>query len=363
MTQLLRPSGHHRWSKCTASAKLEQSFPSTTNPAAELGTKLHADCAFVLTELLASRAVDLEQYDPIVIKYVNSLFEQYRIHTADQTWIEQPVDLDAWLGAEAKGTPDFAALFGTTLQVHDFKSGRKTEHFSETSGQIRIYALGLVQVVEAYGLEVDKIVLVIHQPTMKSEPDEFTISAKSLKAFGEKLLDDAAKAREGGTFSPGEHCEYCKYAHKCEALHEYVQAQITGDAALGDKYAAISTIEAYVQSITDAVNQSWDQGIPVPGTRRVAGREGHRQWTLDDYEIIELASDVLPKDAVYVAKVVTPTVMEQVAKKAKQLPWFKESLEPYITRNPAKPKIVLDTPANAKYADYTGDTTGFNPIE
>lgn len=348
---------------CTASAKAEQDYANTTNPAAELGTKLHADCAYILTELLASRAVDLSQYDPLVITYVNTLFGQYRIHAADQTWIEHTVDLSEWLGFGAVGTPDFAALFGTTLYIKDFKSGVGTEHFAQTSGQLRIYGLGIKKLVESYGLDVEKIVLVIIQPRLKSEPDEFVLSANELTAFGENLKALAEEAQKGGVYKPGDHCHYCKHAHKCKDLENYVQEQIMGDAALGEKYAAIGTIEAYVAAIVDAVNNSWASGTPVPGTRRVAGREGNRMWSSEDQEVIELASEVLPKSELFTVKVVSPTQMEEIAKKSKKLQWFKETLSPHVTRSPAKPRIVLDTPANAKYVDYTGDTEGFAPIE
>lgn len=53
---ILPPSGAHRWTNCTPSARLEQEFESTESEAAREGTAAHALCEHKLKKALRMRS-------------------------------------------------------------------------------------------------------------------------------------------------------------------------------------------------------------------------------------------------------------------------------------------------------------------
>jgi len=255
--QLLRPSSYDRWSKCLASVYRENLESPSTSAAASVGTQLHAQAALAITSVLCGTNPVID--NPLVQAYIDALISRYRIQTEESVYVEQKVDLSEWLGTAAVGTSDLFVVSGSRLEVHDFKSGR-IEVFAKDNGQLMLYALGVAMMLDGVGLEIDEILLVIHQPLVKSEPDEHTLTLDELIAFGEHVKDISNRIVQDPLVSatPGEvQCRWCPHAWRCKELGQFVQEQVEGKqtdvASLGKRFVNLPIIEGYVKAIEGAV--------------------------------------------------------------------------------------------------------------
>lgn len=126
--------------------------------------------------------------------------------------------------------------FATELQVHDYKHGRGVEVDADDNAQMKLYALGTLQLLEELtGTDgIENVRLVIHQPRIKNAPSEWVISVRELLAWGTGEARRSLQEREGAitlrkTLKPQEWqaiylrpsekaCKFCPATATCPAL-------------------------------------------------------------------------------------------------------------------------------------------------
>lgn len=289
-------------------------------------------------------------------------------------WLEDQGFKDIRLLSEEKVDPQFYTEYdnqkgsadvqihcidGKYLEVIDLKDGMGEVDVKENE-QLDLYALGSLakyQVTSAATSPFDTIRTTIIQPKFKvfKNIDPIAFSERSITdvlALADVYKKGARATQDpNAPLIPGEkQCKFCR--HKaCAARNQAVMS------AVGITFPAVSTTQektvitdleevnvAQHVANTDPVNMTDEQlrelldaaplirqaieraeeevqrrlemGVPVPGFKLVNGR-GANVWALPDDEIAEkLRGMGVPKDVVYVTKVVSPA-------QAKKLQWEK----------------------------------------
>lgn len=355
----LSPSSAHRWTKCPGSVALSAGLPDTPSRASEEGTAAHELAAMCLTQGKAPEAflgrriaVELDTFEvdadmvQAVGAYVQAIdfFTQGREHPR---YIEQEVPLQFFTGEDgAQGTADAIVISGDELQVHDYKHGRGVEVFAEENTQLLLYALGALTI---YGLlhEIDKVRLVIHQPRIKSGPDEWTLSVEELKSYAGIFRRAAILAMDDNPtahLTPGEsQCQWCRAKHVCPALEKAVVDatgvdfdDLTGKqlpvqrTPLARHMGQVELVEMWCRGVRSAVEQELLAGNEVPGWKLVQGRQGNRAWVDESLVEAALKSARIPSTVGYVRKLFSPTQAEKALATRNPRVWVK--LEALISR-------------------------------
>lgn len=415
--KLMSPSSSARRIACPGSYVLEASIPDKSSEASDDGTAMHWVAAECLTSGSDARAfvgryIDVhdagepvrrvqftEDFAELVQPYVDDVRAR-RDATGALLLVERRVDFSRAVDMPAGsqfGTAD-AILFepdAGALEVHDFKSGyKRVEAIGNT--QLQLYAVGALDEVAVLG-EVKTLRLVIHQPKVYHEPQEWAPTLDELVRFTEtaRRATHACKAAEhcmqGGGIEfaekylrPGdEQCTFCKAAGTCPALRG-VAARVTtftpaaNSAALDDfevvDAAAASDASTIVRTTTDVLPQCTpDQlgrllkvaplvelwlkalraegdrrllaGQAVPGFKVVAGKKGARKWADPEAAEAQLKAFRLKVEEMYDLKVISPTTAEKLTKGDNAVigprQWVK--LQTLITQADGAPSVVPDT--------------------
>ena len=234
---LLSASAAHRWLHCMAAPLFEAQFPSTTSEYAEEGTVAHAVCELYVRKYFA--VMNKRTFNAELKKLQARPRYNEEMLTTAQTYLdfikeksmafpalpyvtpEVRVDLGAYI-PDGFGTCDCVMIGGDTLQIVDYKHGKGVPVSAENNPQMRLYALGALDMYGAiYGDAIRTVSMAICQPRLFAEPSEETISVEELRAWGEWLKPIAAEAYSGnGKFVPGEHCKFCRGRAQCRARAE-----------------------------------------------------------------------------------------------------------------------------------------------
>ena len=151
---LLSASGAHRWMRCTASARLEATFPDTTSDFAKEGTLAHAVAELKLRKYAIepmSQSVFTRQYNKLkkhelwqaemdgftedYLDYIKSVMLSYKVKP--YVVAEKRVDFSAYV-PDGFGTADCLILAGDTLHVIDFKYGKGVQVSAEHNEQMML---------------------------------------------------------------------------------------------------------------------------------------------------------------------------------------------------------------------------------
>lgn len=354
---ILSASASHRWLACPGSIALSQGLPDTAGQSALEGTAMHEVAAWCLTEgtdaaAYIGRLVKVDKGDSIEIKDHHAALVQTYVDvvrelvatTGGTLLVEQRVDYSAVLGVQDSfGTADALILAGDTLYVIDLKTGQK-DVSAEDNTQLQLYALGAL---EDFGLVADftNAVLMISQPSKRSEPSSWEVSTADLAAFGVEasavaqvaasLLHTKASADEipPEHLTPGEEqCKYCKAKATCPALRRQISEDVFGEfdaldtadtpapidpatpEALATTYTKLDLIEEWVKAMRERAYGHAMAGGDLPGYKLVAGKKGARAWLDEAQAEGALKSMRLKQDEMYSFKLITPTAAEKLLK-------------------------------------------------
>lgn len=222
-------SGSHRWLNCTKSARLELNFGESESAVAAEGTAAHALCEHKLRKTLklkSKRPVsqydndEMDEYTDGYVAFVLEVLTQIKHKCKDPIiLIEQKLDLSYYV-PEGSGTCDTLIVGDGILHIFDFKYGQGIVVEAEDNPQMKLYALGALELFESL-YDIKEVVMTIYQPR-RENVSTWTVAVLKLKAWAEEVLKPKAKMAfiGEGEYFPGKWCTFCKASVKCRARAE-----------------------------------------------------------------------------------------------------------------------------------------------
>lgn len=168
------PSSSERWINCTPSAKLCADMPDVSTSFAQEGTDAHEVCEYELKKALGQKMAcpveNLTYYNPEMQEcadgyrdYVMELVEEARQRTKDVVvLVEQKIQYERFVKG-GFGTADCIIIADGVLNVVDFKYGLGVEVSAIGNTQMRIYALGALEIFDPL-YDIDTVQMTIYQP-------------------------------------------------------------------------------------------------------------------------------------------------------------------------------------------------------
>ena len=385
----LSASAADRWIACPGSVVLSAGLPDNTSEYAAWGSVAHKIADKCLNDRLLPEAFlgTVHDQDSYKIKVDDDMVECVLIYLynvvemtagADLFESETRTNYARWLAVDhdlAWGTADATAVIGTELQVHDLKTGRGVEVDAVENRQMMLYAGGKLLEMEALGIDIETVRLVIHQPRVRRAPSEWTLSRDELVAWltGEARqgAQRVLQAHEAVEFDPylaaGDHCRWCRAKATCSALRAEVAATVADTVpASPDEFAVIAPsvnppadtahtqaswlamclsrvdmIEDWCSAIRAESLRRLSAGEPVPGYKLVQGKRGARQWA-DPAEAEKVLREQfrLPVEKAYDLKLISPTSAEKLAKAGDIGPRQWAKVIPLIVQRDGAPSVA-----------------------
>jgi hypothetical protein len=352
---VLSASGSHRWLNCTPSARLEQSYADHESEAAAEGTAAHALCEHKLRKLLKMRSKkpisqydcdEMDTYTDDYVAFVNETLTQAKTRCKDPIiLIEQHLDFSCYV-PQGFGTGDAIIVGDGTLHIIDFKYGQGILVDAEDNPQMKLYALGALELFDSL-YDIADISMTIFQPR-RENVSTWTISVDELRDWTEKVLKPTALlAYNGeGEFCPGEWCTFCKANVKCRARaeaklklanKEFALPPVLTDEEIEEILSLLDDLTKWANDImTYAANAAINHGKRWTGFKIVEGRSNRKY--ADETTVAEAAKGAGYCD-IYKKSLIPLTEMERLMGKEK----FTEVLGSLIQKPPGKLTLVPDS--------------------
>jgi len=190
---LLSPSSSHRWIQCPPSARLTEHYPDMNSDYATEGSRAHAIAEAKLKHRLGlaprlptCEDIEMEEHTDDYISFVT---EQLIGLYDPRVFVEQKVDCSRYV-PECSGTCDALILSDGILHVIDLKYGRGVKVDAKENDQLRIYALGALEMF-GYLYPISVIRLSIFQPRL-ANVSTWEVFRESLEQWAEDTLKPAA---------------------------------------------------------------------------------------------------------------------------------------------------------------------------
>lgn len=381
------PSGAERWMTCTASLGATRAFLETLTPnqqvalasggiAARQGTTAHAaaeaealviigkstaeEAEATLLELAIEPETDGEAYDDTMAEYIAEYVDLVRAYTDDRgddhVMIEQTVEAVVELmTVDADGEPHLHSIRGSAdlivlpspdemeLVVGDLKYGEGIDVDVEQNPQIRIYALGALDLLtdDEGNLRFTPETITYHiiQPRLGGIKT-WSESLDDLLDWRDEVLSPALTEALGGLkagakFQPSEvACQWCPVRGSCPALAEsrvaaaaelfdviteteyaegpgvFPETSTLSSERLGALYSQIKGLLDIVGDLKEEAQRRLHRGEEVPGFHLVSYTPP-RKWIEQAQDEIAAGLDGLTRkerDALFKAPaLVTPT--------------------------------------------------------
>lgn len=341
---LLSPSSSHRWIQCPPSARLTENYSDTGSAYANEGTLAHSVAEAKLRCRLGISKnppiCDDPEMDEHTDDYVAFVMEQIEGLTDPSVYVEQKVDCSRYV-PECKGTCDALIISDGVLHIIDLKYGRGVKVDAENNDQLRIYALGALNMF-GYLYDIEVVRMSIFQPRL-GKCSTWEVSRESIENWAKEYLKPAAELawNGGGTYKAGEHCQFCKARADCRerakanlALAAY---DFTEPALLeNDEIASIlGKIDELVSWASDVKNYSLTEalkGVKFDGWKVVEGRS-NRKYT-DEASVVAAINGVGLDP--YEHKILGITAMTSLLGKKR----FEEVLGGFLEKPAGKPVLV-----------------------
>jgi len=349
---ILSPSGSQRWLNCTPSARLEQEFAESDSEAAKEGTAAHALCEHKLKKALHMRSkrpisdYDSDEMEECSDDYVAFVMEQYEVSKQvcedPIVLIEQHLDFSCYV-PDGFGTGDCVIVSDDKLHIVDFKYGQGVLVEAENNPQMKLYALGALEIYDAL-YDIKEVSMTIFQPR-RENISTWTISAKELKDWAHnELKPKALMAYNGeGDYLPGEWCTFCRAAIRCRARAdekmklaqtEFKMPPLLTDVEIGEILNILPDLTKWANEITAyATDAAVNHGKEWSGFKVVEGRSVRKYR--DEDEVAEAARNAGYTD-IYKQSLITLTEMQKLMGKTK----FEQTLGSLIYKPPGKPTLV-----------------------
>jgi phage protein len=368
---ILSASASYRWLNCPPSVRLTERIPDNGSIYAAEGSEAHALCEYKLRKLLGMEVqnpldtpVGLQYYDNTMedaatgyAAFVLELLEEIRKSCPDPiVMVEQRLDFSRWV-KDGFGTGDAVIVADGTLHVIDFKYGTGVPVSAEGNSQMRLYALGAVDMFgELY--DIDTVVMTIYQPRLTSISTD-TISKTDLLDWAENTLRPLADlAYKGeGDLNAGSWCRFCKLRSTCRkraeanlamAQHDFKLPPTLSDEEIAVILDKLDDLISWAGDVKEYALNATLHGKHFEGWKLVEGRS-NRRYT-DEAAVAQIVSDT-GRDP-YEHKLLGITAMEKLLGKKQ----FATLLSNLVERPQGKPVLV---PASDKRPEMTNAKNDF----
>lgn len=346
------PSSSSRWIHCTPSAKLCADMPDQASGFAEEGTQAHELCEFLLKKEMGIEMEDprggLSYYNQEMEEccqgyrdYVMELYEEAKEKTKDPVLlVEQRIQYERFVKG-GFGTADCILIADGTLNVVDFKYGMGVEVDAKGNSQMRIYAVGALEIFDAL-YDIDRVRMTIYQPR-KSNISVDEISRDELYEWAETVLKPAAEEadRGDGEFHAGDWCRFCKAKSICRerakenlllAAYDFASPPLLEDEEIVAILEKVDRLVAWANDVKEFALQEAVAGKQWNGWKVVAGRSIRKY--VNEKEVAEVV-EATGYDP-YLKKLLPITDMEKLLGKKK----FEEILGKLVVKPEGKPCLV-----------------------
>ena len=349
---ILSASASERWLRCPPSARLCETYEDKGSDYAAEGT-----CAHTLCEARLKQALGIPTKDPVedlswyneemeecaqgYASYVVELLETAKQTCADPVvMIEQRVDFSRWV-KEGFGTADTLLISDGVMNICDFKYGAGIEVSAEGNSQMRLYALGALEIFDCI-YDIEEIQMTIYQPRKANISVSAITKDDLLKWAEEEVVPKAELAYAGlGEFSCGEHCRFCKAKAECRerantnlalARFDFESPALLTDEEIADILGKVDALTAWASDVKEYALQQAVSGKEWDGWKLVEGRS-IRKYTSE--ALVASAVESAGFDP-YERKVLGITSMQKMLGKNR----FEELLAPYLEKPQGKPTLV-----------------------
>lgn len=351
---LLSASSSHRWLTIPPIARLEEFFENPTSPAAQEGTLAHALAEHKLRLALGEASQlpegeidpDMAMHTDDYVAYISDELILAKQRTPDAICIiEQRVDFSHYV-PEGFGTADAIIVADSSLHVIDFKYGKGVLVDSENNSQMRLYALGALNLFDAL-YDITEIKMTIFQPR-KGNISTSIMSRKDLLAWAEEVVKPQAElAFKGeGTITYGPWCQFspCNAVLRArhdwhKELHQYQLASpyLLTDAEIEDILTHVDDLAKWATEVKDyATKVALETGKSWSGFKLVAGRSS-RKFS-DDKAVIAVAEQEGITD-IYTQTLASLTTLEKRLGKKE----FSRLFGHLVTKPKGKVSLVPET--------------------
>ena len=348
------PSSSNRWIHCPPSAKLCTGLPDSSSSFAKEGTDAHALCEYLL-----NTAVGRDSENPVEnLTYYNSemqecaegyrdycmeVYEQAKQSCKDPVLlVEQKIQYERFVKG-GFGTADCIILTDGTLNVVDFKYGMGVEVTAKGNTQMRIYALGALEIFDAL-YDIDRVQMTIYQPR-KQNISIAEISRDELYDWAEQVLKPAAIAAEEGTgeYDTGEWCRFCKAKQICRkraeknlelTSYDFAPPPTLSDTEIVIILEKVDALVAWANDMKEYALQEAISGKEWAGMKLVEGRSVRKYVNEQAVAAAVVKAGFEPYDK----KLFTITEMQKQLGKKK----FEEILGKLVVKPQGKPVLVRE---------------------
>lgn len=307
------PSSADRWMACTGSfaLSLQMPEPPESSYAAE-GSRLHDLAAKYLTEV--------EPVDPIMpaedFEFLRPYLEYATERITDSDWhlIERKLIRSQLLS----GTGDMIVGQKHLLEVVDLKTGAGVMVDPEENKQLLTYAyMALMSTPSSWPTR--RVRLTIVQPPADQPIKSWDTTVERVLEHGRQVEQAIEMAISGqGTYTPGDHCRWCKAKPICPSLRGYVaeagrhSPATLEPAAMGLWLDRAAQVEGFINDLRQHAHQYATTALAqqrpgIPGYV-LKPKRATRQWA-DEDKVLEIARR--RKIKIWQDKLMSPAMAEK----------------------------------------------------
>lgn len=369
----LSASSAERWINCPGSVHMTSLFPSSTSKAAEEGTLAHELAEHLINKQKVKKVEEKivafyeanpdvkgsvqEMVDYIVpyVEYVNETFRKVQAKDSAAVLLtEQRVDFSEYV-PEGFGTSDAVIIGDDEITVIDLKYGKGVEVNAEGNPQIRLYALGAINMFDLM-YEFKSVNMVIYQPRRENISQE-SMSIGDLREWAEEVIEPAAglALSDKPPYCPGEWCtsHFCPGAGACKARAKYVlelerhsgkDPALLSDAEIADCIGRAEDLAKWAKALGAYALDSALNGHAIPGYKVVEGR-ANRIYKDSDAVAKAVVKAGFDEAMIYKRELIGITDMEKLLTKKK----FNEILKDLVIKPQGAPKLVPETDKRVEF--------------
>ena len=353
---LLSASSSHRWLNCPPSARLCEGYDDKGSNFAAEGSDAHSLCEYKLRKALGMEAKDptedLTWYDAEMEEsasgyaaFVMELVAEAKKTCSDPVvLIEQRLDYSKYVQS-GFGTGDCILISDGTLHIVDFKYGRGVLVEAEDNPQMKLYALGALEIFDCL-YDIETVSMTIYQPR-RANISTFTLTRQELLDWAETVLvPTAVLAYAGdGEYHCGEWCQFCKAKADCReraranmelARYEFRQPPLLIDEEVEEILGKLDSLMDWTSDIKDYALQAAISGKHWSGYKLVEGR-ANRRYT--DENAVVAAVKAAGYDPYDEPKLLGVTAMTTLLGRKQ----FNDILGGLITKPQGKPTLVPES--------------------
>lgn len=377
---LLSASSAARWLNCPPSARLTEDMPDTESIHAKEGTLAHEMCEVKLSGFMTpvpKRTItarlnklkknelyqpEMDRYTDVYVDYVKNIALGF--DSRPGMFVEKEVEYSNYVPG-GFGTSDCILICGKYLHIIDFKYGKGIPVSAEDNPQLKLYALGAVNLYQMF-YPIKSIILSVIQPRL-ANISVWSLTLEELLQWGESIKPTAQLAYDGkGEFKSGSHCKFCKIASTCKkraednlqlAKYEFAKPAPLAkkdeptltDSEVGKILYQAQDLKKWVEDLEKYALEAVLKGNKIDGWKAVEGR-GSRKWNCETSAISERLTQLgYDPDIAYERKVLTAPALDKVIGKANFT-----AFEDLIEKTKGKPTLV---PESDKRPEYIQGTT------